>query len=264
MLEITNLEVAYGSHRVLADISLTASPGTVTGIVGPNGAGKSTLLSAIMGLHPYHGVVRFEGTEFRAANRRDWAHRVSYLPQGSTARSSLTVLEAVLLGRMETLGFRVSRRELDRAHAALEAIGLESLARRRLGELSGGQRQLVFIAQALSRSPSLMILDEPTNTLDLRNQLEILGLLRDRATRHNLTVVTVIHDLNLAARFSDALAVLDKGRIAAYGRPTEVMTPSLLETVFGVEARLIPLDATTTHFVAMKARTQGAGRRDDR
>jgi iron complex transport system ATP-binding protein len=162
--------------------------------------------------------------------------RVGFLPQDNGARAALTVLETVLLGRLRALGMRVPAAEVARAGAALARLGIAGLAPRLLSELSGGQRQLVFLAQILVDEPAVLLLDEPTSALDLRNQLALLSLLRDLAHGAGLAVMVALHDLNAALRFADRVLVLHEGRSVAEGRPPEVLTAELIAEVYGVQA----------------------------
>jgi iron complex transport system ATP-binding protein len=223
------LGVRYGAATALADVSLAAAPGEVLGVVGPNGSGKSSLVKALAGLVPHAGDVFFDGARARPA-------RLGYMPQDTGARAALTVLETVLLGRCRQLGLGVSRLDLELAGAALDELGISTLAGRYLDELSGGQRQLAFLAQALVGAPPVLLLDEPTSALDIRNQLEVLALLRRLTRARTITTVCVLHDLNAAARHADRIALMDGGRLAALGAPAAVLTAGRIADVFGVEA----------------------------
>lgn len=241
-LSLDAVSVRYGGTVAVRDVSFTAEAGEVLALLGPNGSGKSSLLRAVAGLQAHGGAVRREGTG-----------EVGFLPQDNGARAALTVLETVLLGRLRALGMRVPAAEIARATAALSRLGIDALSARLLSELSGGQRQLVFLAQILAAEPAALLLDEPTSALDLRNQFELLALLRDLARQQGLLVVIAIHDLNAAARFADRIAVLRAGRLVALGTPAAVLTPGLLADVYGLRAEVmttaeghrfvIPLDA---------------------
>lgn len=228
-LEFDGVSVRYGGHRAVEGVTLAARGGDVLALLGPNGSGKSSLLRAAAGLLAHEGQVRRHGIGPRG---------IGFLPQDNGARAALTVLETVLLGRLGALGLRVPAEEVARAVAALDRLGLAGLAGRLLGELSGGQRQLVFLAQLLCAEPQALLLDEPTSALDLRNQFRLLGLLRDLARAQGLVVVVAIHDLNAAAAFADRMVVLCEGRLVAQGTPREVLTPSLMAEVYGLEAEV--------------------------
>jgi iron complex transport system ATP-binding protein len=219
--------VRYGAHEALAGVSGMLRGGEMLALLGPNGSGKSTLLRAAAGLQRHAGRVTLEAP--RGA-------RVGFLPQDNGARAALTVLETVLLGRLRALGIRVPAAEVARAGAALARLGIGGLAPRLLSELSGGQRQLVFLAQILVDEPAVLLLDEPTSALDLRNQLAPLSLLRDLAHGAGLAVMVALHDLNAALRFADRVLVLRQGRAVAEGAPPQVLTAELIAEVYGVRA----------------------------
>lgn len=227
-IETRNLGVRHGAVQAVRGVTLRAEAGEVLGIVGPNGSGKSSLMRAIAGLKDCSGSVTVQ--------RGGEALRLAYMPQDLSARTALSVLEVVLLGRLRHLGLQVRSQDLLAVRAVLRELGLESLASRDLGALSGGQRQLVFLAQALAADPQFLLLDEPTSALDIRHQLEVLTMVRRLTRERTLTTLMVLHDLNATARFCDRVALLDGGCLAALGRPAQVLTPALLARVFGVEA----------------------------
>ncbi|MBL8839372.1 MAG: ABC transporter ATP-binding protein [Alphaproteobacteria bacterium] len=228
-VSIEDVTVRYGAHVALRGVSLAAEPGQVVALVGPNGSGKSTLMRAVAGL------ARHEGRIGLGAAPRGARH-VGFMPQDIGPRVSLTVLEVVLLGRLASLALRVTREDVDAASALLGRLGVADLAPRMIGELSGGQRQLVFLAQVLAGDPAVLLLDEPTSALDLRNQLELLGLVRRLTRKKGLATIVSLHDLNVAARFADSIAVLCAGRLHATGAPGAVFTADMLRAVYGVEA----------------------------
>jgi iron complex transport system ATP-binding protein len=242
-LTVEGLAVSYGRRLVLDAVTLPPlRGGEMTALLGPNAAGKSTLFRRIVGQLEGPGIVTVDGRALRRLAPQD-PDQPSYLPQDTAANAVLTVFEAVLLaakqGAGETRGrWAVTDREADAVTATLAMLEIGALAGRGLGELSGGQRQMVGLAQALVRNPRVLLLDEPTSALDLQRQVEVLGLLRAMARRDGLCVVLAIHDLNQALRFADRVVVLGGGRIVAAGAPTEVLTPGLLREVYGVEARL--------------------------
>ncbi|WP_186418227.1 ABC transporter ATP-binding protein [Bosea sp. CS1GBMeth4] len=230
-LTIEDLSVRYGGTTALAGLGLSAMPGEVLGVIGPNGSGKSSLVKAVAGLVAHGGRI-LRGADDGAAAR------IGYMPQDTSTRAALTVLEAVLLGRLGSLGLRVKPDDLAMARAVLDELDLGRLAGRYLGELSGGQRQLVFLAQALAAEPKLLLLDEPISALDIRHQLGVMQTVRRLTHERRLTTVVVLHDLNIAARFADRIAVICAGRLIRHGRPAEVIEPETVATVFGVEAAM--------------------------
>ena len=240
-LELSGIEVAYGDRAVLAGVDLAVAPGEVVGLVGPNGAGKTTLLRvASRVLEPDAGVALWRGEPLARYSRRELSRAIAVVPQDSGTPFPFRAGELVVMGRVPhqpLLGFD---REEDVAHAreSLERMGIAHLADRSVFELSGGERQLVSFARALTQDAELLLLDEPTAFLDLRHRVDVLGVVRELATRGRAALV-VSHDLNLAARSCDRLAVLHQGRIVASGPPEQVLTRELLADVYGTDADIL-------------------------
>ncbi|MET3889219.1 iron complex transport system ATP-binding protein [Bosea sp. OAE506] len=230
-LTVAGLSVRYSATQAIEAVDVAAHPGEVLAIIGPNGSGKSSLVKAIAGLVKHGGVVRFDGSPVRP-------ERIGYMPQDIGARAALTVLEAVLLGRLGRLGLRVRPEDLAAVEAVLGELDLMPLASRYLGELSGGQRQLVFLAQALASEPALLLLDEPISALDIRHQLEVMEIVLRMTKSRGLTTLVILHDLNIAARFADRVLVMRAGRAICCGRPEAVIDAAMVASVFGVEATL--------------------------
>jgi iron complex transport system ATP-binding protein len=233
-LELQGVSVRYGTRHAVRAIDLTAAPGEVLAVLGANGSGKSSLLRALSGIAAYSGVVRWDG------ERTAPPGTIGYMPQENNARAALSAFEVVLLGRLRSLALRVATPDLAAASAALAELGLTELAGRRIAELSGGQRQLIFLAQVLAGDPRVLLLDEPTSSLDIAHQLQVLDLLSTATRRRHLTTVVVLHDLNAAARFADRVALLHDGTLAACGTPDAVLTAPTLRAAFGVEVAIVP------------------------
>lgn len=227
-LATKGLSVAYAGRPVLSDVSLTLPEASVTALIGPNGAGKSTLLRSMAGLQAHGGTVAIGEHAFGRSQLRDVA---AYMPQDTHAASSLTLLEVVLLGRLRSLGLRVPNDMLDEAEAMLRRFGIDHLSGRTLDAISGGQRQLAFLAQALFRRPRVLLLDEPTAALDLRHQLVVLETVRETAREDGIAVAVAMHDLTLAAQFADGFALLSNGRLRVTGGAHEVLTTQWLAEV---------------------------------
>lgn len=245
-LTVTGLCFAYRDTPVLHRVTLPpVRAGAVTALIGPNAAGKSTLLRCIAGLH-HIGAGRVDlgpassGNPDGSPARPLEPTQAFYLPQETPPASSLTVFEAVLLARSQGVrrgGAPARAAEGDTARA-LAGLDLDALATRPLAALSGGQRQLVGLAQAAVRRPAVLLLDEPTSNLDLRNQLRILALIRRLAAHQPAAVLVTVHDLNLAARFADHVVVLHDGAVHSAGPPTEVITSAMLRDVYRVDGRV--------------------------
>ena len=243
-LSIQGLTLGYGRRKVLEHASLAPLPaGSVTALLGPNGAGKSTLLRGLAGLLPATGSVRLGGEEMIGRSLEHRARHIAYMPQTLPQGVALTVLETLVgalkaspsgLGENAVPTVEATRRAL----ALMERLGIAHLAMLTLDRLSGGQRQLAGLAQALVRQPRVLLLDEPTSALDLRFQLAVMELVRALTREGGLITIMVLHDLSLAARFSDQVALLAEGRVLAQGAPEATLTPDSLAKVYGVSARV--------------------------
>lgn len=235
-VELRDVRFAYGEHVVLAGLSLALPAGCLTGIVGPNGCGKSTLLRVIDGvLEPAAGEVLVEGDALDSLSARERAERIALLPQIHRT-PSMTVEALVSCGRYAHMGLFGGLTELDRQIVAesMRVAGVEHLAHKAARALSGGERQRAFIAMVLAQRARTVLLDEPTTYLDPRAALDVMGLARGLVHEQGMTGAVVIHDLPLALRFCDRIAVMDSGRIVAVGTPAEILDQGVLEQVFGV------------------------------
>ncbi|PYY31664.1 ABC transporter ATP-binding protein [Curtobacterium sp. MCBD17_030] len=222
--------------RLLAEVDLVAPRGSITGIVGPNGSGKSTLARCLAGVTPPDsGAVLLDAADLHALPRRSVARRLAFVEQQGHTEIDHRVLDVVRLGRLPYRS-RLGGPDTDSdriCREALAAVGMAGTEQRRWNGLSGGERQRVQIARAFAQEPEVLVLDEPLNHLDVHHQFELLDLLRDGSR----TVVVVLHDLDMAARYCDHVVVLSEGRVAAAGAPRTVLTPDLLERVFRVRGR---------------------------
>jgi iron complex transport system ATP-binding protein len=237
----------YARETALEDVSLRVEPGEVVGLLGPNGSGKSTLVKIISGILPhYDGSARVDGVEVRTAPRRDLASMLAVVPQETTFGFPFTVLQTVLMGRhphLAGLAFE-TQSDVELARAALGRCGAAHLQDRTIQELSSGERQRVVFARALAQEPRALLLDEPTSFLDIRHQTELYDLVRELATRDHTAVLTVLHDLNLAAEYCDRIYLLRQGRVAAAGRTGEVLNYANLTSVFETEVYVDTNDLT--------------------
>ena len=237
-VETTGLGFAFGKRPVLHAIDLAVSPGEVVGLVGPNGSGKSTLIKTLCGVQPgYTGSARIDGREVRECPRVELARRLAVVPQEPTFSFPFTALEVVLMGRhphLAGLAFE-SARDIELARDALDCCGVAHLASRTIHELSSGERQRVVFAKALAQEPGALLLDEPASFLDIRHQVELYEIVRDRAHDRGVTVLTVLHDLNLAAEYCDRIYLIREGAIEAHGPTAEVFTYANLTRVFETE-----------------------------
>ncbi len=240
-LSAADLSLGYGNTVVVDGLSLTVEPGLITTIIGPNGCGKSTLLRALGRLlKPRAGRVLLDGKEIATRKTRDIARVLGMLPQTPIAPEGLTVADLVARGRHPHQSWLRQWSAEDEAEvaAALAQTGIADLAERTLDELSGGQRQRAWISMALAQGTDILLLDEPTTYLDLAHSLEVLDLVDRLHDELGRTVVMVLHDLNLAIRYSDRLVVMREGRIVAQGAPADVIDAELLREVFGLRAEV--------------------------
>jgi iron complex transport system ATP-binding protein len=236
LLTARGLAWSAGGRTILAPLDLDVREGECLAVVGPNGAGKTTLLRLLTGLlRPAAGEVRYRDEPLAALSRREVARRIAYVPQIRPARVPLTVEEVVLLGRfphLSRLQLAPSAGDFAAVEEALRLVGIEELRDRPANELSGGERQAVFIAAAVAQRSEMLVLDEPTLHLDARHQRELAALLLRLRSEAGRTVVLASHDLNLAALLGDRLLALSAGRSLAIGPPAEIVHPELLERLF--------------------------------
>lgn len=247
VLRTENLTLGYGGADVVTDMTFDVPTGSVTSIIGPNGCGKSTLLRGLGRLiAPRSGRVLLDGVPIGNQPTRQVARRISILPQSPAAPPGLTVADLVSRGRHPRQRWYEQFSVLDEKtlRYALNSTGILDLAGTRLEELSGGQRQRAWISMTLAQETGIMLLDEPTTYLDLAHQVELLELIVRMNREHHRTVVMVLHDISLAARYSDHLVAMKSGAIVTQGPPAEVVRPELLHAVFGLTAQVI---AEPTH-----------------
>jgi iron complex transport system ATP-binding protein len=248
MLKIEGLTVSYGPRRVLHNISLEVNSGEILALIGPNGAGKSTLVRAVS------GVILVESGRIRSnhishpsidlinLSSMQRARALAVVPQVASMPPAFTVWETVLMGRTPHLNFlgQVSAKDEAIARLALQKVDALDLSERRVGELSGGEQQRVLLARALAQSTPILLLDEPTANLDLHYQVSFMETVSSLAHQDKLAVLVALHDLNLAARYADRVALLVDGEIKAIGTPRQVLTPELISTAYHLPVQVIP------------------------
>ena len=233
ILDVHGVSFAYNSHPVLSDVRFSVDDGSLVAILGPNGVGKSTLLKCINAiLRPRSGTVLVDGDDVLRLSGNDIAARIGYVAQHGEANRT-TVFDAILMGRKAHIRWRVSDGDLAMVDAMIHRLGLADLALRHIDQLSGGEFQKVAIARALVQEPRLLLLDEPTSSLDLRNQIDILALVRQVVDQHRIAAVMTMHDLNTAFRYADRFLFVKDGRIVAQGTVDSV-TPDLIGEVYGI------------------------------
>jgi iron complex transport system ATP-binding protein len=235
-IEIEQLSHWYGDCQVLGNLTFSIKRGGFFIIVGPNGSGKTTLMKIISGLVGLQqGTVKILGRSIRQYTRRSLAIKMAYVPQMVPPDFPFTVTEMVLMGRSPHLGLLGIERHKDLAVAreAMAFTGVDRLAERKLDQLSGGERQRVFIARAICQDPQVILLDEPTASLDLAHQIRVMDLMERLKKEKNMTVVMVSHDINLAAMYAESMLLLNQGRVSGLGRPRDVLTYQALEEAYG-------------------------------
>lgn len=238
-MQIKGLFVQFGAKPILKDIRMELSKGEVVSIVGPNGAGKTTLLKSMASiLSPPRNTVWIDGKDVRLYVANELAKKQAYVPQHSSTGFPLTVMETVLLGRKPYINWGVTAEDLQIVERIMNRLQLNRLSEQFIDECSGGERQKVMIARALAQEPEVLLLDEPTSALDIRYQLEVLELIRQLASEQQVLVVLILHDLELAARYSDRVILLKEGEVFATGSPEEVFTPAHIEQVYGVHVEI--------------------------
>lgn len=238
MIELKNIFVNYGKAKVLNELTLSIEKGKLISVIGINGSGKSTLLKAITGIVPLaSGEITVDNLKTSEISRRELARKVAYLPQGKSV-PDMTVGQMVLHGRFPHLSYprRYSENDKRIAAEALEQAGISHLSDKPLSALSGGMRQNAYIAMALAQDADYILLDEPTSYLDIAHQLSLMKTLRSLADSGK-GIITVMHDLPLAFGFSDEIAVVDKGKIAAFDSPENVCESGIIKKIFGVELK---------------------------
>ncbi|UIK07890.1 ABC transporter ATP-binding protein [Neorhizobium galegae] len=230
-MQLQSVGAYHGRKLFVEDVTTPVmQAGELIAVIGPNAAGKSTLFKRITGLLKGPGNIVIDGARTKNA--------ITYMPQDTSANAVLTVYESILLARKQGQSWTVSDSDLSFIDEIMRALNITSIAFRDLGALSGGQRQLVSIAQALVREPEIMLMDEPTSALDLHRQVEVLDFMQRRARAKGMVVMIAIHDLNQALRFADKVLVIANGRMRACGYPRDVVTVDMLRDVYRVHARI--------------------------
>lgn len=241
-LEVRDLRYGYTPEReVVKGVSFAVRAGECVAVLGTNGVGKTTMLKCINRvIRPQAGEVLVDGLPVHRLSGRELAQRIGYVPQACEFADS-SVFDAVLLGRKPFLQWDVTKRDLEIVQDVLRRMGLEECAHREVNALSGGERQKVSIARALAQQAPVLLFDEPTSSLDLRNQLEVLDMTKQVVRQQGLAAVVILHDLNLALRFADRFLVMKEGAVGAFGG-REVVDPEMIWDVYGVQAQVLEVN----------------------
>ena len=238
MISLENVCAKYGKNPVLKNISFDSiEPGQLTAVIGPNGTGKSTLFKCIAGIHSVEsGRIYKDGKDITHMSSKQLVKEICYMPQNTYSDASLTVFEVTLMAKKFAAGGGTSKDDIVEVSQVLQALQIEDLASRYIPDLSGGQRQLVTLAQALIRKPSVLLLDEPTAALDLNHQIESLDLVRYVVKETGMVCFVSLHDLSLAGRYADVIMILEEGALSHLGTPSAVLKEATVREVYSVNA----------------------------
>lgn len=239
-LVVNNVSFAYKNNKMILDnISLEVKQGEVLGILGPNGTGKTTFLKCINNIHiPCNGTISYEGKVLGKLNYDEIAKIIAYVPQYTNNFFSMNVVDTVMMGRMPYVNKNYTTEDEKIVFSIIKEMNLEEFAFRNIKEMSGGERQRVFIARAMAQQPKIIILDEPTSSLDLYNQLFILHTITKLAKENNITIIMTIHDLNLASMFCDNILMLKDAHIFAHGKPEGILTAENIYEMYKVRTEI--------------------------
>ncbi|MEM7438209.1 MAG: ABC transporter ATP-binding protein [Pseudomonadota bacterium] len=241
-LKASGIHFAYGDRPILRDAGFDVlEPGQLTALIGPNASGKSTLFRVIAGLlKPTGGQVHLGAIDLATLSARERLKKVCFMPQFFAANAALTVFDVVMMARKNLQGWRVTSEDMDAVGHALHEAGIGHLSPAYISELSGGQSQMVSVAQALIRTSDVYLFDEPTSALDLHHQLSVLSQIKNAVQQRGAVGIVALHDLNLAARFADKLVLLRQGEILAQGTPADVLHLPALADTYGVDIEITP------------------------
>ena len=252
MLRLENLSIHRGNLCVADKINAKFSEGKIYAVLGPNGAGKSSLLSTLFGDLHFKGKISFNDKELSLKNHYAWKKELGFMPQDSSVDASLSALEVVLLGLMDSLGMYVSDEQIEKALNLMRDLGILHLASLDVMSLSGGQRQMVMFASVLIKEPKILLLDEPVSALDLHHQCVLLECVRKYTQQKRLISIVILHDLSLAAQFADELLILNEAKIQAFGKAKEALDKELVERLYRIKS-LIFYDEDKPVIVAKEA-----------
>jgi iron complex transport system ATP-binding protein len=238
MIDIRDIRFSYGKNEVLKGISFQSMENTVISILGPNGTGKTTFLKCVCGVHkPSSGEILVDGTDISKLGGRELAKKIAFVPQ-SAPTSRMSVFDSVLIGRKPYIEWGATKKDIDKVTEIIDALGMSDIALKYTDEISGGEFQKAQIARAIVQEPSVLILDEPTNNLDISNQHRTMHMIMDIVRERGMCTIMTMHDINLAVHYSDRLMFIKDGRILAYGG-TEIITEELIREVYGIESDII-------------------------
>ncbi len=234
---VSDISFAYGKHQVLSDIEFELDQGQILGVLGPNGIGKTTLIKCVSAmLKPQTGTSFMDGEDVLNMPEKRRSKLISYVPQFTQVAFPVTVFDTVLMGRQPYMTFSPRRKDKEKVESVLESLGLTDLAFRDIMALSGGERQRVMIARAIAQEPKLILMDEPTASLDVKHQISTLNIIEKLAQEKNIYVLISIHDLNLASMFCNKIFMIKDGRKYKFGSTHEALTSEAVKALYGVQS----------------------------
>jgi iron complex transport system ATP-binding protein len=239
-ITVKNVTIYYDKYKAIDDISFDLNEGEILSLVGPNGSGKSTLIRGIAQIHkPTKGKIYLDGMDIGKMDMKDVAKYIAYVPQNFQQLFYTTVVDTVLLGRKPYIRWQVTQNDLNVVQDAMDTMGINDLAGKMINQISGGERQKVFIARALAQDPRAFIFDEPTSNLDIKHQLDVLEIARVLSGKRKSSMLIALHDLTLAYNYSDRVIMLKKGKMFASGTPEEVLTSENIREVYDVNVDIL-------------------------
>lgn len=243
MLELKNIRVVKNKKEILKNVTVSLKPHTLTVVIGKNGSGKSTLLSCLTGESKYQGTIHFDDKDLALMPKRQRAAYISFLPQ-SLPSVPITVENLVAMGRTPyvDMGKNLSEKDEEQIEKAIADTGIETIRHKKLTEISGGEKQRAYIAMVLAQNTRVIALDEPTTYMDIQFQKELRSLLTELKEKHKKTLITVMHDLSMAAEIADCIILLDEGKVVFSGEKEEVLQSGKIESIFNVKKYEIELD----------------------
>ncbi len=240
MIKVNDLSFSYGSRQVLSEISAHWEQGDLISLIGENGSGKSTLLKLLCGIFKSdEGQILIKGKELSSRNLKERSKLISYIPQSSSPDGGICVYDFILMGRKPWFGWQDSHRDRERVFQTMEQFSMEKMAMRKMGELSGGERQKVYIARALIQDTPIILLDEPTNNLDIRFQIELMEILSKESTTKGKLIIMAVHDINLALRYTDKVLMLKNGKIISKGSVHSALNEKAISSTMSISSEII-------------------------
>lgn len=245
-LIIENLDFKYKTKSILEKVSLKAERGNVVSILGPNGSGKTTFIKCINKiLNPQNGTIKLDGKSITNMKQEEIAKNIAYVPQMTNDFFTGSVMDLIIMGRKPYIKWNITEEDIDIVMSILEKMNIVELSEKNYSELSGGQKQKVLIAKALAQDTDVYLLDEPTSFLDIKNQIEVMKMARGLASQGKIVII-VVHDLNMAMKYSDKIILLEKGKVISEGIPKEVLTKDNIKKVYDIE-----VDILNDHIIAI-------------